>query len=1078
MPLRMILLRMWRERRAMGVLLLAVCLVTGFLALGPLYARAVAEVAVRHLIAEARPEQLNVAFVNPAPWDPSLLEDAILPNLSEFVPETFRYAFGTGNVQGMICGFEYTTGARLTDQTPRTTGRRCYKPYSYAQPKAVFDLVEGRWPEALDAVPGDPYIMDEPHVEAILGVEPAAEAGLSVGSRFVLGMRSDQALTVEVVGLVEPALPPDDVFWSGQNIVLSGVWTPVGLERRYDIAPVFDEAVYDGKIAPLMKLSNYFWWLRVDSAALTGSTFDALDARLRRTEEQMKLRHPKLKRLTGLDDLIARFRADVRAVEGPGLLLSGMVLVLMLYNLATIVALVLARQRIEWATMSGRGAGAVQLVRMQFVTAGLLGVVGFALGPPAAFMFLQVLARIGPLAAVAGDNLGVSLPPEAIALSFAAAVAATLALTLPAWSAARQSVQALHQHRSRPPVRPVWARYFLDVVLLLVGVGFVLRLYFLSDGEVGTDPFNLAGPVLLLVGAALFWLRLFPLLMRAAGGMLRWAHGLTAPLALWNVARDPGHYAQLVLLLIGTLALGTASLAVGATHDAGAWETALQETGAHVSVSFGSTAGGLPEWESLDGVVDATPLMYVEEMRQSGQRGITLLGVDVDALEPLAGAVLPPRDGLLLPAGAEALTLQVYAMLEGDGVIETRLGLALADARGVIVDVPMTTGDFSSTGRFVTYQATLEGLEGREPWRLIGLHIRSKHSEKAEFEHTIYIDELTVHSPDGETVVEDFEDAPEAWILSINQTSRLLIMENDNPARAAQGGGSLHIRYRVTLAYSEPFVAVAQWGKPRVPVVVSEAFAVHVGQLTNDPPLKPGDTRSVDLAMRFGNLEFFYTVVGVVRSFPSQNARGFFMIAPIETLRAALNREMPPDIYDRNRVWLALAPGVRAPGEMLRAALNEISSIEEVTYAWDRYQVIQRAPLPNVVAGMLFAGFWVSLGLAVLDFGIYLAMSVRQRATSFAVLRAMGWDTRHIWGLLAIEQTALAVPALLVGTALGILLAYLLLPFLTLTRVPALQLPPGELLALLAMLLISFVALLSWTASALRRHKAHEILRE
>ena len=47
MTLGLILKRMRREWRALGVLLLAVCLLTGFFALGPFYIRAVTEVGLR-----------------------------------------------------------------------------------------------------------------------------------------------------------------------------------------------------------------------------------------------------------------------------------------------------------------------------------------------------------------------------------------------------------------------------------------------------------------------------------------------------------------------------------------------------------------------------------------------------------------------------------------------------------------------------------------------------------------------------------------------------------------------------------------------------------------------------------------------------------------------------------------------------------------------------------------------------------------------------------------------------------------------------------------------------------------------
>ncbi len=62
--------------------------------------------------------------------------------------------------------------------------------------------------------------------------------------------------------------------------------------------------------------------------------------------------------------------------------------------------------------------------------------------------------------------------------------------------------------------------------------------------------------------------------MRGIGALVSRANGLIGALALWNIARDPGHYAQLVLVLICTLAIGTAALALAATHDVGAWNNA------------------------------------------------------------------------------------------------------------------------------------------------------------------------------------------------------------------------------------------------------------------------------------------------------------------------------------------------------------------------------------------------------------------------------------------------------------------------------------------------------------------------
>jgi ABC-type antimicrobial peptide transport system permease subunit len=145
--------------------------------------------------------------------------------------------------------------------------------------------------------------------------------------------------------------------------------------------------------------------------------------------------------------------------------------------------------------------------------------------------------------------------------------------------------------------------------------------------------------------------------------------------------------------------------------------------------------------------------------------------------------------------------------------------------------------------------------------------------------------------------------------------------------------------------------------------------------------------------------------------------------------------------------------------------------------AWDRYNELLREPLPAAVAGMLYAGFWVSLLLSLLDFGFYLAVTARRRSLGFAVLQALGWNASHIWALLAAEQAVLILPALLVGIALGAALAYVILPFLALVGGETLSMPVSSLLGLLIILLAGFGGLLSGTAWWLRRLRVNQVLR-
>jgi hypothetical protein len=241
---------------------------------------------------------------------------------------------------------------------------------------------------------------------------------------------------------------------------------------------------------------------------------------------------------------------------------------------------------------------------------------------------------------------------NAFALSGMATVS-IIALTLPA---SRRRGAAGPVQTIVAATVPTCLGAWLDLVLILCGVGFVARLLFFVSGDLGhtlsllandprrliqlildsanqsgglSDPLNLAGPALLLTGIALFWLRLFPRLIRLVGGIFTRRDNLTGPLAVWNVERDPGHYAQLVLLLIGTLALGTAALALGSTRDVGAWSAARLATGGAARIDLDRLVHpDTIDWLDLPGVSGLARLTRAETEYQVGQNQIFLVGVN------------------------------------------------------------------------------------------------------------------------------------------------------------------------------------------------------------------------------------------------------------------------------------------------------------------------------------------------------------------------------------------------------------------------------------------------------------------
>jgi hypothetical protein len=1180
MTIGLILKRMRREWRSLTILLLAVCLLTGFFALGPLYIRAVTEVGLRHELDRADSSSLMIEL--------NLKNEMMSPEALRVVGEelddlavSYRYfiradyippqSLGGLRSGGLATGaYVYEYGQPVRPISPRVN--HAFQPFAFPNMAQILDLVEGRWPVRLpppEVV--DPRglsdaeqqarqigIYNRGQVEVVI-TEIVAERGeLEIGSRLVLGARdpdgSGAVASVVVVGIARPK-DPADPFWQGNRMFLDGQEVPVSLtEQRWDLGLATIPEAYDDWLKPVTPGNNTIYQIQTDPDAITADNITAMRARLKRLQSRLSAYHPGITVLTDLTPILDRYSRDVSDTEGPIILLSGAILIVLLYHLINTVTLALDQQAPEWSAIASRGGSIPQLVTMQAFTAGLLGLIGMAAGPLLSILFMTVMARVGPLASALADRpLSVaSVPPVAILLSAVAGAGAALALTLPALPAARQSLLRLKQLASRPPTRPAWARYALDGALLVAGTGLLLRLYYLVGGDFGdllnnvvaaprdvirliadhlsdsgglNDPFNLLGPALILTGAALLWLRFFPWLMDVVSRLSRRSRALTVPLAIWNVARDPGHYAQLVLLLIGTLALGTASLGLMTTRDRGAWSAAREETGGsfRVEVDPAQLDAAQARWDRLPGVSAAAGILrVVGDAGSATQRDVSVFGVEPEALAaafpelartvaPLRAIPIPPPPGLALPDNARRLSVQVYSLppdLPGDPLVTVRLSAYLQDSLGVPFRVTLTPPGAPSVSddpptpveEWLTFDGPMPD-QGRPPYTLMRLGLNSAQGNIDAFRHAIYLDLIATQDVFGtSTTLDSFETAAHVWspatvanpyaaswadVGSGDRVGGVALVPVSGAVTEIDGPGALRLDYRMGRAggrQREPSIVVNAPQFGRIPVVINAAFAETFAgrgayRTAADEPLAVGDEKTISLNVGTGTVEIGFRVVGVIDDLPSVSETDPCMIAPLALIQPVLNQAATAaGFFAVNDIWLDLPD--REPSDALKQEIADLrGGVTRVVWAWDRYGELMREPLPNAVAGMLFAGFWISLLLSLLDFAFYLMVTARQRLFTFAVLRALGWNAGHLWRLLFIEQVALIAPALVIGSLIGAGLAYLLLPFLAFVGREPLRLPWLALGGMLLALVISFTILMGVAAIFLRRMSVNQALR-
>jgi hypothetical protein len=301
-----------------------------------------------------------------------------------------------------------------------------------------------------------------------------------------------------------------------------------------------------------------------------------------------------------------------------------------------------------------------------------------------------------------------------------------------------------------------------------------------------------------------------------------------------------------------------------------------------------------------------------------------------------------------------------------------------------------------------------------------------------------------------------------------------------SPELTTEGGSSTRVEYRTTVLTPferQPTLEFRGGDLPAMPVLISPAFITRFGG--RDQRIEIGEEVSLELAAMNGvprPVSLDYLVVGITDSFLGVDQDVPFLIAPLELLRLQLNHIATlTDYVDVNQVWLTLDSRQASPA--LTTTLEAVPGYVGAEYAWDVLQQAQREPLANAIMGMLFAGFWVSLGLILLDFAFYIAITTRRRTGTFAVLRSMGWENRNVWRMLTLEQAAFITPALFVGILLGTAIAWLILPFLAQLGGRTLQIPLAQVGLLLTLLIVAFTLLLSFMTLRLRRASLGEMQR-
>jgi putative ABC transport system permease protein len=214
-------------------------------------------------------------------------------------------------------------------------------------------------------------------------------------------------------------------------------------------------------------------------------------------------------------------------------------------------------------------------------------------------------------------------------------------------------------------------------------------------------------------------------------------------------------------------------------------------------------------------------------------------------------------------------------------------------------------------------------------------------------------------------------------------------------------------------------------------------------------------------------------VVGVFRSFPPSSPPSELVISSAALPPFLLPQ---PDFHlarvDRGMRPSAVAATLRTAG--LERAFKVSTEAQQAPFAEQSIAALDLGPLSDIES--VGAGLIAALGIAVLG-----AFLVLERRREFAILGAVGADTRQLLASPAAEGVITVAGSLLIGVPLGLGLSILSVRVLGLFFVlppPLVSIPAGTLLAFVAVMLVASTAVIALALRAVTRVSAATVLRE
>ncbi|MBP3964290.1 ABC transporter permease [Paenibacillus lignilyticus] len=505
--------------------------------------------------------------------------------IREDVPSEVGFPFGT-YVQSLAI-----RNAELTPEDPTTVDASRVRQMGLTSMSGLdkkTELTQGRW--FTDTVG------DDDTIEAVILEEAMYRSDIHIGDVFEYPIYSGLNLTlrVKIVGAFKPLSDTDPYWYQG----LEGLMSTLQIGEN-----AFQKGLMKDRKIPVHTAN---WYYAFDLKDIKTSQLSPLNDTLERLNIELYQRLKDTRVEISFAKLLNEFRKSSLQLQLLLFTLAAPMLAMVFYFIAMNARQSLDKQRSDIAVLRSRGAGTRQIIGIYTLEGLLLGIIALIIGPLIGwFMAKSIGSANGFLEFVNRKSIPIGFGTESILAGIGSVVLALLATIIPAVIYARASIVDYKKQIARSDRKPLWQRWYGDVLMLgIAAYGWYLfneRQLISFKSKMTTDqlnvqPFLFFVPALAIFAMGLFFLRVFPWLLK----LFNWIGKKVLPVPLYltltQLSRSSKGYYPLMILLILTLGLGVYNASAARTIDLNSTERTLYKFGTDVVMQT--------VWEGTAEVID------------------------------------------------------------------------------------------------------------------------------------------------------------------------------------------------------------------------------------------------------------------------------------------------------------------------------------------------------------------------------------------------------------------------------------------------------------------------------------------